>query len=336
MFSPVRVIELIRLLDNNSKEKIRVVWVNVSGSRAEFAAEMNANIESDAIVPIIVREAIFLSPNAVLSDVNRLFDQNRAVILASLNGKHLGCISIVVLAKADFTLPQISSPITLPDWFPVSPRTEVFLRIFDLDSESEIDLVNAPEARVDEVSSQLVQFEQALVRRFSRLLSEGRTLDQFLNVINSVSSTGKDNFASATDACREFERHVASIADARAYRPSLRTGSSLCGRLIRLVLKSSPDQLAALAKSVADGLHIGEFDLVKPPLFAVLLRPTAVMTIATRNVHSALLASYAAYQFLTAAAHAGEYPQYSLALVRATSRDLREALARLALALEHA
>ena len=61
-------------------------------------------------------------------------------------------------------------------------------------------------------------------------------------------------------------------------------------------------------------------------MLSVLFRPSGQQGRGARAGHAMLLGVYGAYQFITGAAHAGEYPAFSVNLIHATSRDLRRVL----------
>lgn len=327
MNSAKRAVELISSIPWVDGELLRIFWIRVEeGSRVDFATVMKRMALNEGLVPIVIRDAVFLSANSVLSDINRLLDGNRTEFESALQNKLTQRVSVALLARDEFRLPQISSPVTLPKWFPGIGGREIFVRLSDLESQAEVDLLSSEEACTQQISTFLVDLEMALVERVVRLKEAGQRLPELIAVLNA---TGKDPMPDLQTAVNLFRTHLAGISDRRAYRPSLKAGGSIVGRLIRLVLKSSPDQLASLAKSLAVGLQIRSVIVAKPPLFAVLLRPTVKMDEATKNMHSLLLAVYEAYQFLTGAAHAGDYPAYSVALVRATSVDIRRSLGAL-------
>lgn len=116
--------------------------------------------------------------------------------------------------------------------------------------------------------------------------------------------------------------------DPRAYRPNAaKEVKSLISRLLKLVLNNSPKQLSALAQSLAECFGNSGNIRLKPTLFAVMLRPASKMSVEAANWHAIMLAFYQAYQLMNSAAHAGEYPHYSVSLQFVSFVDLRSFLA---------
>ena len=106
----------------------------------------------------------------------------------------------------------------------------------------------------------------------------------------------------------------------------MENAGSLVALLIRLVMKSSPDRIASVGAALAKALCIGDGVEMRPPMLSVLLRPSARGMPVAAAGHAMLLAVYGAYQFITGAAHAGEYPAFAIGLIHSTARDLCRAL----------
>lgn len=298
-----RIVELVRGIPWADSETLRVFWVRAeTSSRGELAQEIRGLADGQGPVPLIIREPIFMSANALLSDMNRLIDSNRVVFeeLLSTSSRR---VNIVLLARDEFQLPQVSSPVRLPRWFPGIGGLEIHVRIADLFTRAESGLLNAEEARTGHIAELFAQIEFDLVGRMDKLHRDGCDLSQFLGILNSAS---KDQLGGAPEASRVFSESLAAITDRRAYRPSLKSASTPASRIIKLVLKSSPDDLGTHAKALARGLYFSSVSLVSPPMFAVLLRPTSALTIPERNAHTLMVSLYQAYQFLTGAAHAAD------------------------------
>jgi hypothetical protein len=320
-YTPQRVLQLVAGVPWGTGEKLRVFWVRCAdGGRDAFAQEVNIRSGAEAIVPLVIRETSFFNANAVMSDVNRIIDSNK---MKFGQGPAVGAerISILLLAKDDFRLPQFSSPIRLPTWFPILAGLETQFRIADLGLQAEVSLLNCEELRIESISELFFELENALVTCLESInVSDNVRLQKLIAAI-----TRNEN-ADAAKEVLAFRAHLDSIADKRAYRPNAGDSPALSTRLIKQVLNSSPKQIGAFASVLASEIMNQSRATLRPPLLAIMLRTAAKMSSDQGNWHAILLAMYQAYQMLNAAAHAGEYPSYSIALLHANSRDLRRAL----------
>lgn len=322
-YTPARALELIAAVPWHVDEYLRIFWLRLSEeSREEFATAIETVRGPEAVVPLVLREPGFFSANTVLSDVNRTFESNRGK-LERFKSLELARVTVALLAKEDFRLPQTSSPIVLPTWFPVLGGAESRFRISDLGQQAEVALLSAPESRVEDVSSLLYGLEQSVVDRLTQLdaiLPSEVTL--FAATLQGTSEKAIDKAA----ALSGYKTHLATVLEARAYRPSAQPSPSLVSRILRLTLNSSPKELANHAKALARAIGDQGVSTLKPTLFAVMHRPAAPLEPAQANWHAMMLAIYQAYQLMNGSAHAGEYAPYPIALLYSTSLDLRRFL----------
>ncbi|WP_322003836.1 hypothetical protein [Paraburkholderia tropica] len=317
-----RVVELVQNIAWHPGRVLRVFWVRHSlESRQALAVEISRVVGAEAIVPLIVREG-FENANAVMSDVQKAFAANPAAFDCCL-GKQIDRVSVILLAKDDFKLPQGASPVILPQWFPVKAGLETFFEIADLAMTAEAALLDCSEARIEQIAEYTYKLEAALVARLALLHSlEPARLRQFVATAHGGGAE-PDALASVGD----YQQELAKTIDPRAYRPNAaKDAKSLISRLLKLVLHNSPKQLGVVANQLADCFADSSHMTLKPTLFAVMSRPAAKMNAEAANWHAILLAFYQAYQLMNGAAHAGEYPHYSVSLQFVSSVDLRSFL----------
>jgi hypothetical protein len=319
-----RAKELISLVPWAPGEKLRVLWLRLSDEgRQAFASRLECVQGDEAIIPVILREPGFVSANAVMSDVNRLIDSNRAAI-ERVPTEGLQRLSLVILSKDDFRLPQISSPIVLPTWFPFLGGAESSFKICDLAQQAEVSMLNCPEVRSEHLAELVLDLEAALVERLCAMQSSRPgELSKFIQVSCGVAGPNGE----AVALVNEFRAHVdVAAANPRVYRPDGSRMSSLATRLIRLVLNNSPKDLAKHAGSLAASIGDNGAMSIRPSLIAAMLRPGSRLEVAQANMHSVLLSLYQAYQLMNGAAHAGEFGAYPVSLLYATSSDVRRCL----------
>lgn len=321
-YSSNRTIELVRGIDWKPNSFLRIFWIRcLDQSRATFASGVRKTIGDESIVPIIIRGMGFRSANAVLADVLEIIDENRAEFEA-LDGIVTKRVTILLLARDEFRLSQASSPITLPTWFPVVPGLETFFHISDLGLSAEVGMLDCPEARIEQVSTLVINLERAITEKLKELHTRDPSAVQiFINAAHG--NSGHDSAATL----QEYEAQLNSVLDPRKYRPNAAADAkTLISRLLKLVLNNSPKQLATSAKTLANCFESNSQVKLKPTLFASMLRPAAKMDQDTASWHAILLSFYQAYQLMNGAAHAGEYPHFSVSLQFANSMNLRQFL----------
>lgn len=323
-YEPNRVIELIETVSWEVNSTLRLFWVRHQGSRTEFVNDIeqirqaNQGIENEVIVPLILRENLFLNSNALLSDAQKLFEINRDKFVG-FDQSELTKVTVLIIAKSDFRMTQCSSPIILPNWFPVMPGQETYFTIADLGRSAETELLACVEARIDHISELFFALEQAIVNKLDLMnRNNPQTLSKFFLTIGETST----DFGSCIAM---YIRHLNDVQDSRAYRPNAAGDSKfLSARFLRLALNNSPKVIAQKAKDFSECFTSTNDIRLKPTLFALMFSPAAKMDIKIANWHAIILAFYQGYQLMNGGAHCGEYPKYSIALQYANSINLRE------------
>lgn len=308
---------LIDTIQWSETESIRVLWFKADGiPRAELAQKIERLNGESIIFPIVLRDILFTNANAVLADFARLVD-GAAEQFKSLHANSFSKLTIVILSNERFSLPQVSSPVFLPAWFPILGGRETVVRISDVFEIAELELLNSNSARIELFGSLLYQIESTMVMEIA--LASKADPRRFQSLLDTINSEDK---ASVDVAVEKFQSHIKSVAIPRAYRPGAKSKNSLLSKLIYQAIKSSPDTLASISKKVSSSFCHSHKVSLKPTLFAIMLRPNINLSATERNWHSAIVAMYQAYQLMNAAAHAGEYPSYPADLVLSNAKDL--------------
>ncbi len=324
-YTKQRVWELLQTVPWRENASIRLFWIRQSeGLRDEFAASLLAEIDNEVVVALVLRSDTFRNPNAVLADVMTLFDLNR-VTLESLAGTSKARLTVLIVAKEEFRLMQASSPITLPDWFPICPASETHFYITDLGQSAEVEPLNCPEARLEHVAQLIYHLEFAIVHKLKAVHAvDHERVNRFLTALSPSSPPVHD----AQPLLDLFEKHLQAINDERAYRPNAADKSKfLAARILKLALNSSPKELGAHAEKLAECLDGSDSYELKQTFFAIMWRPANKMPLAATNWNAVLVAFYQGYQLMNASAHAGEFPAYPIVLQHSSSVNLRRALA---------
>jgi hypothetical protein len=325
MFDANRIVSLAADAIAEKKEALRVYWLALpDGSRDELARAIEQCRDEVPIVPVVLRQALFRDANTIPDDIHRLLNDTKAGFdrldpKACTHG-----IVLLLLARTTFDLPQVGSSIILPSWFPATGGAEVFVRIADFGEEIETVLLNADEVRKEDLAKRLYSLERGLVTRLQIVAQ--RTPAKSAKFLEEVRGfTGAT--ATADSVLQGYTRHLDNVSNPLGYRPTVKDARPLSSHLIRLALRSSPDELARVGERFAWALDLQPEMVLRPPLFAVLLRPASQLSEPAKSGHALLLTLYGSYQFLNGAAHAGDYPRFPVALIYSTSRDLRRALA---------
>jgi hypothetical protein len=323
-YTPQRVVELVKSIPYSDDEPLRIFWIRISdGSRENFSKSVQAETTDDNIICLVLRMSLFLNANSVLSDVNSLIDSHREEFL-NVPKSGVPRLSILILSRDEFRLPQISSPIVLPDWFPILPRREIHCRISDLSQRSESAFLNCPETRTDEICSALFEIESAIVENISIMhLHNSGQLSPMLAILFPNSEEPTVSIQMRLDG---FKSHLSQVQDPNTYRPSSQKSKGLMGQLLRAISRSNSSELSKHASTFANALLDTGEDVLKPSIFSLLSRPSATTPAPTRNWHAIITSIGYSYQLINSSAHAGDYCEYPVNLLYASSLDLRRFL----------
>jgi hypothetical protein len=296
-------------------------WLQLLTDRSEFSENIDAVQDKFIIVPLILRNDAFTNPNSFHNDLIALLELNKESFkdLTGLVHKEKP-LAVIVLSKTELDLPQISSPATLPHWFPVHANETVSVMMEDLTNTTEAPL-NMAEARVPEMCELLYQLEKYLIRRLvATNESNHNSGNAFFELIRESDDEKYPAFLSTAQLFNS------KIANPTGYRPSAKDGKSLLSRLMRLQSKSSPDQLAKNAKAFSTALNITDdmISVFSTAIFTILMRSTNPDN--SRSVafmKNLLMCIFTSSQYTTAAAHSDSYPMLPVKLIRSVSYDMR-------------
>jgi hypothetical protein len=321
-----RLRDAVKYALSKSDVPLTAFWCKVDGDRESYAASLRKELEETPVAVLIVRGHGFVNPNAVQDDLRSLVELNRHACEPIAN--RLGAIcgpGLVLLARTALGIPQVSSPVTFPEWFPRVGGTTVPVQIVDLTWTADAPL-SAPEARCPEIAELLFAVEGALLHRLETVRQRDHNASSALVELIRRDSEERLGLAELVSGAIEFRTTVSTPA---SFRPSLREGRSLVARLWGVVQSEPPERLGRSAKALACALDLeglqncGRYE----SLATVLRRPTSPdPTPSRRSARNLLVTIASGCQLLTAAAHADDYSRYSVVLLRSTSFDLRLSL----------
>ena len=326
MVKPDTVVEAIRDSRGQDTRPLSVSWVSVRTDRDDFARELKRLRGDLALVPHVLRTGGFVDPNAVMNDVAAVLELVKGDVHA-LNeaARERRGIDLVVISRKALSLADTSSPIVLPDWFPVRPGQTATVRVDDLTWSAEVVLADEA-SELDDLRRILCEADRALLDRLQESQQLGRPTQSLWDRMGLESTAG----GAIDEELSRIGRTLKAVRNPTGYRPSASKNPTVVGRLWAHANRTAPDGLPRAAKALAAAL--GAEDVPEDSsLAAVLNGPSNPIDDAGARWCLALIVTLrTACQLATAAAHADDYPRFSAVLLRATSRNLRQFLDRAA------
>lgn len=323
MIEPTHIIDEVRQRLHIS-QPLSVFWVTLSTDtdRDDFARKLMETRKELPIVPWALRSSGFADPNSVMNDVTDILDQTRNdVEIVSGSAMQWNCIALILLSRRELNLAVTSSPILLPDWFPILPGQTISARIDDLTWSVSV-LISDEVSALDELRRILYEIDHALIIKLEKSVATDHNRVQSL--WSHIRRKDDDKIAAELSKAK---KQLNLIQNPTGYRPSAMS-PTIIGLLWYKVNSTAPDNLAKTAKALAEALDLGDgigYDDV--PLISVLNRPTnPIGNSSERWSFCLIVALRVACQLVTAAAHADEYPKFPVHLLRSISRDLRRFL----------
>lgn len=331
MLTPGNVFEEIRRRRGRSDDLIRFYWVDIStedggGDRDQFVVSLNDRAGTYPLCAVVLRTPGFTDANLAMNDLTEVLQSCKPDLLAADMRERISrsrYLDVALIARRDLRLAITSSPLVLPDWFPLRAKQEVTARIDDLTWTALVPL-SAPEARINDLNRLLYELDDALLTRLQAVGEQDRR--SVMSLTSRLSQIQRE-----TD---DFDRLMADayaalkvVRNPRDYRPRS-IGPTVISGLWRATIQSGPGQLQKLANSLATALQVvpGNIGSHAESIMAVLGRPTNPMNPEVRWTFDVIATIGAACQLATAASHADAYAGYPVRLVGAFSRDLQRAL----------
>ena len=328
VLEPRTIVEEIRGSRLRDSRPLSVFWVWVATGRDDVAQDLKRLRGTLALVPHVLRTGGFVDPNSVMNDVSDVLDRARNDIQA-LNevARERHGIDLVVVSRKELNLADTSSPIVLPDWFPVRPGQTATVRIEDLTWSAAVALSDGASG-LDDLRRILYEVDKALLVRLraSRQSDRRRTRSLWDLALSGRTAGGGIDEESIDEELERIGGTLEAIRNPTGYRPSASKNPTIVGRLWAYANKTAPDGLLKMAKALANALDVGEIRDGES-LVAVLNRPSnRIDDAAVRWSLGLIVTLRIACQLVTAAAHADDYPRFSAVLLRSTSEDLRRFL----------
>ena len=307
------------------EEALGVYWVTLSGDRDDFATSLRRLRGTFPLVPTILRSSgRFRDSNALMNDVAVVLEETQDEILGLAKAiRQYNGAEIVILSRTELRLISTSSPIVLPDWYPITPGHTVTARIQDLTWDINVSMADEV-AMLADLQRLLYEIDRALEARLRQCHKADHRYGQAL--WDSIRRDTGQSFYAAMDEALET---LGTIENPANFRPSAKRNKTVIERLWLMANGTPPDKMAKRAKALARAVRTDEIQLSnhRQSLLAVLNRPTnPINDLGTLWCFQLIGTLRSACQFVTAAAHADEYPSFPDTLLKAASLDIRRFL----------
>ncbi len=338
VLEPRTIVEEIRRSRLRESRSLSVFWVCVSSGRDDVALELNRLRGTLALVPHVLRTGGFVDPDSVMNDVSDVLNRARDDIQA-LNevARERQGIDLVVVSHRELSLANTSSPVELPEWFPVRPGQTAPVRIEDLTWSAAVALSDGA-SQLDDLRRILYEVDRALLVRLraSRERDRRRTQSLWDSILSRGTTGGGISEEFISEELERIAGTLEAVRNPTGYRPSASKNPTVIGKLWAHANKTAPDGLLSTAKALAKALDVRDTG-DDESLVAVLNRPSNPIDGAgVRWAFGLIVTLRIACQLTTAAAHADDYPRFSAVLLRSTSENLRRFLDSAAAKLQRA
>jgi hypothetical protein len=331
---PSRAAQAISEIALKETAALSAFWLAVAGDRDDYAKRLTPFLADQAMPVLIVRKERFDNANALMADLVHVLEENRAIFLESLQRQRPDPhrMSVVLLARTELAMAQSSSPVIWPEWVPGVGGQQVPCFITDMSRRIAVPL-GASELDVPQIRRALYAADSALLERLMEVTSSDPSAhESFFAMTRRRSDISWQAYlANAKSALRK-------VINTDSYRPSVRDGDSVLGRLWEIGQAGSAHEVDDAARALASALDIPDGEQLESwhqGLFGTLMRGTGRLSAADRFCRVTIVAVSAACQYVTCAAHSGEYPQLPVNLLTSVLDDLHRSLVGIEVCLIH-
>lgn len=325
MLSTRTLSDYIRRLHTERAAGIAAYWLEETGSRSELAHALSQDLSDLAVMPATVKGGDFDDANGIIDDLARTIEANRSWFTEQMRNAVIRDqkFSLALISKAPLGVPQLSSPVALPDWFPAWPDRLITVNITSIAHSIDLSLAS-PDIPITLINSALFNLERSLCERLDAVRSTdaGKLAPLFARAGGSKGAPDSEKLLS-----RAMEETIARSPE--DFRPGGGADSPhMVSMLFRLWWECSPGNLHDLAKLLAEALDIVDDTTVQAQysLGSLLTRTTRPLPSKTPPgvmfARNALVSLSHAIQFTNATHHASDYPNFPAMLTIAYARDI--------------
>ncbi len=325
MLSSSTIADSLRRFHQQQTEDIEAFWIESPGSRQQLAIELQARAEGLPILVTTVGRDRFMDPNGIVDDLSLTIQENEAWFTPDRRELVIQDqkFSIVLVSKRPLGVPQISSPVSLPDWFPLWPGRLLTANITSVFSSITLSLASQdiPEAAINKA---LFGLEQSLCNRLEAVLrSDPTASDQFMTFVAS-SASAPANLAELIASSRQGLQSRTGDE----FRPggSVESGF-IVSQLARIWRDCPPKDRQTLATHAAEALGLSEASAIdiQFSLTALLTRGKEKLPTVPAHItffRNLMVTVSDVVQFINGIHHADEFPQFPAVLTITFAKEL--------------
>ncbi|MFM0174644.1 hypothetical protein PQR33_35515 [Paraburkholderia sediminicola] len=325
MLSSSTIADSLLRFHRQQTEDIEAFWIESTGSRQQQATELQALVEGMPILVTIVARDRFIDPNGIVDDLSLTIQENeawftperRALIIRDQK------FSMVLVSKRPLGVPQLSSPVSLPDWFPLWPGRLLTANIKSVFSSITLSLASSdiPEAAINNA---LFTLEQSLCNRLDTVLRSAPSAADLLMTAVASSASAPGTIAGLVAS----SRLGLQSRTGDEFRPGGAVDSCfIVSQLARIWRDCPPKDRQALATNVAKALGLtgAEAIDVQLSLTALLTRGKEKFSAVSAHItfsRNLMVTVSDVVQFVNGIHHADEFPQFPAVLTVTFAKEL--------------
>jgi hypothetical protein len=313
MLSPQTIAASLIRFHEEQTEDIEAFWIESSTSRQELVSVVGALIEGLPILVATVAKGCFTDPDGVVDDLNVTILENEEWFIPSRRELIVRDekFSIVLVSKRPLGVPQLSSPVELPDWFPLWPSRLLTTNIKSANASITLSLASQdiPEAAINIA---MFELEKALGARLEAVIQVSATA---VSQLQAAIANHKDAPSSVVGLVASSKAAL-QVRTGAEFRPGGSVGSDfIVSQLARLWRDCPPKDRQSLASFAAMALGLDGTAVIalQFSLMSLLARgrenlsdtPTGITF--CRNLMGVVSD---AVQFINARHHADEFPEF--------------------------
>ncbi|OQS47706.1 hypothetical protein B0T49_12170 [Chromobacterium violaceum] len=325
MLSPSTIADSLIRFHQQQTEDIEAFWIESADSRQKLVAELQVRTEGLPIVVTTVTRDLFVDPNGIVDDLSKTIHENK--IWFSPERRELVIrdqkFSIVLVSKRPLGVPQLSSPVSLPDWFPLWPNRLLTANIKSVFSSITLTLAS-PDIPQAAINNALFELEQSLCNRLEAILrSFPSAADQLMAEV-AISASAPSNLA----ALIASSKSGLQSRTGDEFRPGGAANSGfIVSQLARIWRDCPPKDRQVLAAHVAKALGLSEASAIdiQFSLMALLTRGKEKLSTVPAHItfsRNLMVTLSDVVQFTNGIHHADEFPQFPAVLTITFAKEL--------------
>lgn len=324
MLSPDTIAASLIRFHQQQTEKIEVFWIEATSSRQQLAAELTTRFAGLPMLVALVNKNRFHDANGVSDDLNLTIQENEAWFTPE-NRELMGDrqkFSMVLVSKRPLGIPQLSSPVTLPDWFPQWPCEILIAEVKSVFSAITLSL-GSPDIPQSAINSALFELEQALCHRLQVV---AQSMPIAANALMSVVGIGAAP-VNVTELIASSSQGL-QARNGSEFRPGGAIDSGfIVSHFARVWRDCQPMQRHNLATHASAALGLSPASSVDPQysLTALLSRGKEKFPAIPAHItfsRNLMVTVSDVVQFVNGIHHADEFPQFPAVLTITFAKDL--------------